>query len=223
MDDSNVKETDQKQRASSRSPLSDDLYLVLFHWEMMMLRALNSRCFHPPHLTLSNTLEAHILIKYIVLEVLFLPLHLNLFLIGMMSLKKTKNVLSFRSYTGFLSPFCSQLKTTSRYLETVGQGSASACANRKQNSLLSQLFLARASVPSTVHTPESSSVRQKYCIIQTYSFTLLVLWFTRGSVSIRADLVTATTVKSRLDVDDAVLGAVKDQAGVLTGVCGVET
>lgn len=73
------------------------------------------------------------------------------------------------------------------------------------------------------HLKDHQYVRNPVRTIETYSFTLLVLWGTRGSFSIWADLVTAASVKSWLDVDDAVLGAVKDQAGVLTGVCGVET
>lgn len=53
---------------------------------------------------------------------------------------------------------------------------------------------------------------------------LVSVWgFTRGSIFIGADFVTAATVKGRLDVDDAVSGAVKDDAGVLTSIRCEET
>lgn len=78
--------------------------------------------------------------------------------------------------TLFCSPFCSQLYTTSRYLKMVGKGSLSLCANRKQKTRLSQLFLAKGNVPSTVQVPtvRTSSQYMSYSVKRMQTFSHLV-------------------------------------------------
>lgn len=159
----------------------------------------------------------------------FLPLHLNLFLIGMMFCKKQTvtssisnisfihiQVLSHRSARSWKPPPGIWRRSGRGQCQSVRTGNRILCYR-------SYSWPKPAFPQQCTHLKDHQYVRNPVRKIETYWFILLVLWVTRGSVSIWADLVTAASVKSRLDVDDAVLGAVKDQAGVLTGVYSVET